>query len=198
MCNYISGQSTMCALNGIKPRPNSAHAAGEILLGYQLAAKHGMDERKQLTFWSRNVAIHGFGKLILSFAALQSRKHPANRETLAHSDKTRFPRRVRIGDAVTWRKNIPLLPFAPYGLEQCDPVNVHVTLHVHSAAFPCCDAPWTGRRALWTGRRISAVLPGRGRATPIIQSRVTIAASCSSVQFSVPLGRTGRTIQRHF
>jgi hypothetical protein len=27
-----------------------------------------------------------------------------------------------------------------------------------------------------------------------MQSRVTISASCSSVQFSVPAGRTGRTI----
>ena len=31
-----------------------------------------------------------------------------------------------------------------------------------------------------------------------MQSRVTIAASCSSVQFSVPSGRTGRTMKRHF
>jgi hypothetical protein len=31
--NYISGESTMI-LNGIKPRPNSAHVAGEIPLSY--------------------------------------------------------------------------------------------------------------------------------------------------------------------
>src|SRR4051794_22697155 len=124
-----------------------------------------MDEREQLTFWSRNLVIHGFSQLILSVAPLQRRKHPANRETLAHSDKTRFPRWVRVGDAVTRRNNIPLLPFVPYGLQQCDPAKVHVTLRVHSAAFPCCGAPWTGRRALWTERRRSAVLPGFGMAT---------------------------------
>ena len=31
-----------------------------------------------------------------------------------------------------------------------------------------------------------------------MQSRVTISASCSSVQFSVPAGRIGRTMKRHF
>jgi hypothetical protein len=30
-----------------------------------------------------------------------------------------------------------------------------------------------------------------------MQSRVTISASCSSVQFPVPAGRTGRTMKRH-
>jgi orotate phosphoribosyltransferase-like protein len=37
------------------------------------------------------------------------------------------------------------------------------------------------------------VTPGLGRATPIMQSRVTIAANCSSLQPSVPAGRTGST-----
>src|SRR3984893_8631138 len=104
-----------------------------------------MDECEQLTFWSRHLAIHGVCKLILSSAPLQGRKRPANRETLAHCDKTRFPRWVRIGDAVKWRNDIPLLPFAPYGLEHCDPAKVHVTRHAHSAAFPCCGALRTGR-----------------------------------------------------
>src|SRR5271163_4134778 len=106
-----------------------------------------MDQCEQLTFRSRNLAIYGFCKLILGVAPLQGRKRPANRETLARGDETRSPRRGGIGDAVTWRNDIPLFPFAPYRLEQCDPAKVHVTPHAHSAAFPCCGALWTGRRA---------------------------------------------------
>jgi len=52
--------------------------------------------------------------------------------------------------------------------------------------FVHCPTPaswcsrWTGRLALWTaGRTSSSFLSGRGRATPIMQSRVTISASCS-------------------
>src|ERR1700730_7960061 len=108
-----------------------------------------MDEREQLAFWSGHLAIHGICKLILSSAPLQGRKRPANRETLAHCLETRFPWRVGIGDAVAWRNGVPLLSLVLYGLKQRDPV--HVTRRAHSAALPCCDELWTGRRALWIG-----------------------------------------------
>src|SRR4051794_26716704 len=42
------------------------------------------------------------------------------------------------------------------------------------------------------------VTPTRGNAAPIRQSRVTISVSWSSVQPSVPSGRTGMTMKRFF
>ena len=93
-------------LSRFKPRSNGAHATGEIILGHQPALEHGMDECEQLSFRAGDLAIHGLCKLILRAAPLQSRKHPANRETLAHRDQTRFPGWVWIGDAVAWCNDI--------------------------------------------------------------------------------------------
>src|ERR1700691_5772495 len=109
-----------------------------------------MDQCEQLTFRRRNLAIDGVSKLILSSAPIKSRKRTADRETLAHADQTGFPRRIRIGDAVAWRNDIPLLPLAPYSLKECDRTPVHVVCPAHSAARPCCELS-TGRRALWIG-----------------------------------------------
>src|SRR5258705_5818337 len=110
-----------------------------------------MDGCEQLTLRRGNFAIHGRGKLILGSEPVQRWQRPADRETLAHRGQARFPRRIWIGNAITWRNDIPRLPFAPYRIEQCDPAKVCVTLRAHSAAFPCCGELWTGRRALRTG-----------------------------------------------
>jgi len=132
-------------------RSNCTYSAGEILLHDEATAEHRMDKCEQLTLWRRNPAIHDLCKLILSSAPVGRRKHPADRETFAHCNKTRFPRWIGISDAATWRNDIPSLSFAPYRLEQRDPAEVRVTLHAHSAAVPCWVELSTGRRALWTG-----------------------------------------------
>src|SRR5690349_2023068 len=105
-----------------------------------------MDEGKQLTFRRRNFIIDVIRELILSLAPVKGRKRPANREALAHSNQTAFPRRIGIRDPITRRKNIPLLLLVPHGFEQCDAARFDVTRHAHSAALP--DELWTGRRAL--------------------------------------------------
>lgn len=156
---------SIAALNRFQPRSNITHAAGEIPLAHQATTEHGMGKCEQLTFWRRNVAIHGLCKLILSSAPIQGRKRAADPETVAHCDKTRFPRWIRIGDGITRRKHIPSLTLTPYGLEQCEvslatvamekrirnSAEIYVTLHAHWAASPCCGELWTGRGALWTG-----------------------------------------------
>src|SRR5262249_283882 len=138
-------------LGGFKPRSNGPHAAGESPLNHQPAAEQSVDKREQLTFWRGNFAIHGRCKLILVSAPVQRRQRPADGETLAHRDQTGFPRRIRIGNAVTWRNDIPSFPPAPYRLQQGNPAKGRVSLHTHSAALACCGELWTGRRALWTG-----------------------------------------------
>src|SRR5262245_26310623 len=107
-----------------------------------------MDERQQLTFWRGNLAIQGFGKLVLGSATVQRGQCAADRETLAHGGKTCFPWWIRVGDAITWRNHVPRLSFAPKGFEQRDRSKVRVALQAHSAAFPCWSELWTGRRAL--------------------------------------------------
>src|SRR5437899_4445642 len=57
--------------------------------------------------------LHLHGALPICSAPLQRRQRPADRETLAHRDQAGFPRRIRIGNAVTWRNQIPGFPFAP-------------------------------------------------------------------------------------
>src|SRR5579871_4533758 len=96
-----------------------------------------MGERQQLRFWRWNVAVQGLRKLVLGFATIQRRQCPADREALAHRDKTCFPRWIRVGDAIAWRNHVPRLSFAPKGFEQRDRVKVGGALQAHSAAFPC-------------------------------------------------------------
>ena len=110
-----------------------------------------MDEREEFAFGPWNIAIDRLRQLVLGFAPLKRGKRPAGRETLARSDQTGFPWRVRIGDAVARRQNILFLPLAPDGLEQFDPIQPFVARGAHSAALPCCTEAWTGRRALWMG-----------------------------------------------
>ena len=50
----------------------------------------------------------------------------------------------------------------------------------------------------WGGVAVAVIVAAAGNATPIKQSRVTIAASWSSSQPSVPSGRTGITMKRCF
>ena len=95
-----------------------SHSVGKFSLGYQPTTEHRMDQREELTFRRRNVAIHCVSKLVFSSAPIKSRQRPADCQTLVHSDQTCFPRWVRIGDAVARRDDIPLLPFAPYGLKE--------------------------------------------------------------------------------
>src|SRR5208282_1194349 len=121
----------LAALSRFKPRSNGTHAAREIAFGYQAALEHDVNECEQLTLWRRNVAIHGLCKLILGLAPVERRKRPANCKAVARCDETCFPRWIRIGNAVTWRKHIPSLLAIPYGLEQCDPAEVNVTFHAH-------------------------------------------------------------------
>ena len=80
-----------------------------------------MDEREEFAFRRGNIAIDRLSELILGSAPLKRGKRPAGRETLVCSDQTGFPWRVRIGDAVARRQNIPFLPLAPDGLKQSDP-----------------------------------------------------------------------------
>src|SRR5271156_437882 len=109
-----------------------------------------MDEREEFAFRRGNIAIDRLSKLILGSAPVQGGKRPAGRETLVRSDQTSFPWRVRIGDAVAGRQNIPFLPLAPDGLKKCDPAKAHVGGSAPSAALPWCELS-TGRRALWSG-----------------------------------------------
>src|SRR5271156_6555198 len=109
-----------------------------------------MDEREEFAFRPWNIAIDRLRQLVLGFAPLKRGKRPAGRETLVRSDQTGFPWRVRIGDAVARRQNIPFLPLAPDGLRECDPAKAHVGGSAPSAALPWCELS-TGRRALWSG-----------------------------------------------
>lgn len=68
-----------------------------------------------------------------------------------------------------------------------------------SSAYWCPERRSSSSRRVRGGRTVTFVVtPGLGRATPIMQSRVTIAANCSSLQSSVPAGRTGSTRNRCF
>src|ERR1700733_12346002 len=110
-----------------------------------------MNEREEFAFRPWNIAIDRLRQFVLGFAPLKRGKRPAGRETLVRSDQTGFPWRVRIGDAVARRQNIPFLPQAPDGLKQSNPARLSVARDAHSAALPCCAEAWTGRRALWRG-----------------------------------------------
>jgi hypothetical protein len=98
------------ALSCFKPRSNGTHSPGEIAFAYQTASQHDMNECQQLTLWLRNVAVNGLSKIILGSAPVECGKRPANGKAVAHCGQTCFPRWIRIGNAVTWRKYIPRLP----------------------------------------------------------------------------------------
>jgi hypothetical protein len=148
----------------------------------------------------RGSAVPGLAQLILDTAPLEQRQHLAGRETLARCVEADFPWRVRVGDTVTRCKLSQVLSLL---FRKASSKGIGARPSWDRSAAACVSAcssligwspPHRARygpagSALWIGRTSSVFRSDRGKATPIMQSRVTISASCPSVQFSVPTGR---------
>ena len=163
---------------------------------------------QKLSFRIRRAAVYGLAEPVLDMAPFERGQGAAGRQALEDRVEADLPGRIRVGDPVTRRQLLPRPALVLYRVQQRDRRDLRpgrVRSGGADGGFPAhglppgswCSPP-TGRLALWTGRTSSALRSGRGNATPIMQSRVTISASCSSVQLSVPAGRIGRTIKRHF
>src|SRR5207248_6571808 len=195
-------------LGVFEPASDSVHAAGKVLFAQDAAAEQRIGQRQKLSFRIRRAAVYGFAEPVLDMAPFERGQGAAGRQALEDRVEADLPGRIGVGDAVTRRQLLPGPALVLYRVQQRDrrdlrPGRVRsggaedgFTAHGLPPGSWC--SPPTGRLALWTGRTSSALRSGRGNATPIMQSRVTISASCSSLQLSVPAGRIGRTIKRHF
>src|SRR5204863_941031 len=195
-------------LGDFEPGSDGVHAAREVLFAHDAAAQQRIGQGQKLSFRIRRAAVQGFAEPILDMAPIEGRQGSAGRQALEYRVEADLPGRIGVGNAVMRRQLLPTPALVLYRVEQRDRRKLRPGRFRSDgvgAGFPAHEPPpgsWcsppTGRLALWTGRTSSALRSGRGSATAIMQSRVTISASCSSVQFSLPAGRIGRTMKRHF